>query len=128
MTRTLALALALTLTLAAGAAAFTTYKVRGPKSAHTGDKVKFTVTKLQPGEKITVNLAPTLSRGGNCCGIDVVRNKRADENGKAVVRFTWPKRYLNGDEKVRWEHREKVDVIVLGEDGRGLKVVRVKTR
>ncbi len=128
MTRTLALALALTLTLAAGAAAFTTYKVRGPKSVHTGDKVRFTVTKLQPGEKITVNLAPTLSRGGNCCGIDMVRNKRADENGKAVVRFTWPKRYLNGDEKVRWEHREKVDVIVLGEDGRGLKVVRVKTR
>jgi acyl dehydratase len=128
MTRTLALALALTLTFAAGAAAFTTYKMRGPKSVHTGDKVRFTASGLEPGEKVTVNLAPTSSRGGNCCGIDVLRDKRANQDGKAVLRFKWPKRYLNGGEKVAWEHREKVDVIVLGRNGRGLKVVRVKTR
>ncbi len=124
----LLLALAVSLTAAGGAVAFTKFKVRGPKKAHVGDEVKFRTTGFKPREKITVNLAPTLSRGGNCCGIDVIRGARADKDGEAVLHFKWPKRYLNGDEKVRWRHNEKADVIVLANSGRGLKTVRVKTR
>jgi hypothetical protein len=122
------LALAVSLTAAAGAVAFDRYKVRGPKTVHVGDEVRFPTKGLKPRQKITVNLAPTANRGGNCCGVDVIRGARADASGEAILHFKWPKTYLNGDDKVRWRHNSKVDVIVLGENGRGLKVVRVKTR
>ena len=72
--------------------------------------------------------SPTINRGGNCCGIDVIRNARADKNGEAILHFKWPRYYLNGDDRKRWRKGSKVDVIVLGDSGRGLKVVRMKKR
>jgi hypothetical protein len=77
-----------------------------------------------PGERVEVSLAPTLNRGGNCCGV-AVRGARADADGVAELRFRWPRRYLNGSERVRWTRGAKADVIVFGE-GRGIGVVRVR--
>jgi len=130
MTRTAALllALAVSLTAAAGAAAITKYRVKGPKRVEVGQEVRFPTTGLKPNEKVTVNLVPTSHRGGNCCGIDVIRNARADRNGEAILHFKWPRYYLNGDERKRWRKGSKVDVIVLGNNGRGLKVVRMRRR
>jgi hypothetical protein len=78
------------------------------------------------GERVEVSLAPTLNRGGNCCGISV-RGARADGDGVARLRFRWPRSYYNGSERVRWTPGAKADVIVFGE-GRGIAVVRVKRR
>jgi hypothetical protein len=114
--------------LAAGASALTRYHVDGPKRVRIGQEVRFTAHGLKPHEKVTVSLAPTINRGGNCCGIDVIRNARADFDGEAILRFRWPRHYFNGDEKVRWRIGSRADVIVLGESGRGLRVVRVRAR
>ena len=74
-----------------------------------------------------MSLAPTLHRGGNCCGI-AVRGVRADERGAATLRFRWPRFYFNGTAKVRWTPGAKADVIAYGGGGRGIAVVRVKRR
>jgi len=89
--------------------------------------------RLKPGggeahELITVNVAPTLDRGGNCCGIDVITGARADANGEAILHFRWPAYYFNGTEKVRWRIGAKADVYVLADSGRGRHVVRVLRR
>jgi hypothetical protein len=121
-----ALALLATLAIAAAAAADARYDVDGPKTVRIGQEVRFPTTGLKPNEKVSVSLAPTINRGGNCCGIEVIRNARADANGEAILRFRWPRHYFNGDEKVRWRARAKADVIVFGDSGRGLRVVRVR--
>jgi hypothetical protein len=91
-----------------------------------GQRVAFTVTGAEPGERVEVSLAPTLNRGGNCCGISV-RGARADADGVAELRFRWPRTYFNGPQRVRWTPGTKADVIVFGE-GRGIAVVRLKRR
>ena len=109
---------------AAPAAASARYDVDGPRAVRVGERVAFTVTGAEPGERVEVSLAPTLNRGGNCCGISV-RGARADGEGVAKLRFRWPRSYFNGSERVRWTPGAKADVIVFGE-GRGIHVVRVK--
>ena len=47
------------------------YDVSGPKVVHPGERVRFTVTGATPGEVVEVSLAPTINRGGNCCGVSV---------------------------------------------------------
>jgi hypothetical protein len=123
--RRLALAALLVLAAAAPAAASPRYDVDGPRSVHVGERVRFTVSGAKPGERLEVSLAPTRNRGGNCCGISV-RGSQADEDGDAVLRFRWPARYWVGSEKVRWTPGAKADVIVFGDEGRGIAVVRVK--
>ena len=129
MSRTIALllALAVSLTAAGGAVAFAKFKVRGPRTAHVATRSS---SARRASSRAGSHGQPRADprRGGNCCGIDVIRGARADKDGEAVLHFKWPKRYLNGDEKVRWRHNEKADVIVLANSGRGLKTVRVKTR
>jgi hypothetical protein len=92
---------------------------------HVGEHVRFPTSGLEPHELVQVSLVPTLNRGGNCCGIDVIRHARADASGEAILHFTWPRYYLNGDEKVRWTDGAKADVIVLADSGRGRRVVTV---
>jgi hypothetical protein len=128
MTRILALTVALLAVLAASAAAWGNFHVDGPRSARIGHEVRFPTTGLKPHELITVNVAPTLNRGGNCCGIDVITNARADANGEAILHFRWPRYYFNGTEKVRWRIGAKADVYVLADSGRGRHVVRVRRR
>jgi hypothetical protein len=111
---------------AAPASASPRYDVDGPRSVKVGQRVAFTVTGAEPGEKVEVSLAPTRNRGGNCCGISV-RGARADADGVAELRFRWPRTYFNGPQRVRWTPGGKADVIVFGE-GRGIAVVRVKRR
>ena len=118
--------LVLLLAAAAPASASPRYDVDGPRVVHPGERVAFTVTGAEPGERVEVSLAPTVNRGGNCCGV-MVRGAQADEDGVAELRFRWPRRYLNGSERVRWTRGAKADVIVFGE-GRGIAVVRVKRR
>ncbi len=120
----LVLASLLVLVAAAPASAAPRYDVDGPRSVHVGEWVAFTVTGAQPGERVEVSLAPTLNRGGNCCGISV-RGARADADGVAELRFRWPRTYFNGSRRVRWTPGAKADVIVYGE-GRGIAVVRVR--
>jgi hypothetical protein len=128
MTRILALTLASLAVLAASAAAWGNFHVDGPRSVRIGHEVKFPTTGLKPHELVTVNVAPTLNRGGNCCGIDVVTNARADSNGEAILHFRWPRYYYNGTEKVRWKRGTKADVYVIADSGRGRHVVRIRRR
>jgi hypothetical protein len=113
------------LAAAAPAAASPRYDVDGPRAVHPGERVAFTVTGAKPGERVEVSLAPTINRGGNCCGI-TVRGAQADEDGVAKLRFRWPRTYHNGSQRVRWKPGAKADVIAYGDEGRGIAVVRVK--
>ena len=115
------------LVAAAPAAASPRYDVDGPRSVRIGDRVSFTVTGAKPGERVEVSLAPTLNRGGNCCGI-MRRGAQADEDGVAKLRFRWPRTYFNRPDRVRWTPGAKADVIAFGDEGRGIAVVRVKRR
>jgi hypothetical protein len=112
---------------AAPASAAPRYDVDGPRSVRVGERVAFTVTGAKPGERVEVSLAPTLNRGGNCCGIGV-RGAQANAGGIAKLRFRWPRTYFNGPDRVRWTPGAKADVIVYGDEGRGIAVVRVKRR
>ena len=123
--RRLLLAALLPLLAAAPATASPRYDVDGPRAVKVGERVRFTVSGAEPSERVEVSLAPTLNRGGTCCGI-MVRGAQADEDGVAVLRFRWPARYWFGSEKVRWTPGAKADVIVFGDEGRGIAVVRVK--
>lgn len=120
------LALVSLLAFASGAAAFRKFHVDGPSAVRVGQEVRFPTRGLKPNEKVTVNLAPTINRGGNCCGIDVIRGARADAHGEAILHFRWPSYHLNGDEKVRWRRGAKVDVMVLAGSGQGRRVVWVR--
>ena len=100
--------------------------VTGPQTVRVGQEVRFPTTGFKPRERITVNLAPTINRGGNCCGIDVITKARADANGEAILHWRWPAAYLNGSERVRWRSGAKVDVLVMTPSfARGRRVVRV---
>ena len=103
------------------------YDVDGPRVVRVGERVSFTVTGAKPGERIEVSLAPTINRGGNCCGVSV-RGAQADADGVARLRFRWPRTYFNGPDRVRWKPGAKADVIAFGDEGRGIAVVRVKRR
>ena len=116
------------LAIAAGAAAWGNFHVGGPRSVRIGQEVRFPTTGLKPHELVTVNVEPTLNRGGNCCGIDVITNARADANGEAILHFKWPRYYFNGTRKVRWKRGTKADVYVLADSGRGRHVVRIRRR
>jgi hypothetical protein len=118
------LAALLVLVAAAPSGAAPRYDVDGPRAVRVGERVAFTVTGAEPGEQVEVSLAPTINRGGNCCGISV-RGARADADGVVQLRFRGPKTYFNGSERVRWTRGAKADVIVYGE-GRGIAVVRVR--
>jgi hypothetical protein len=112
--------------LPAGALASRHLHVTGPSAVHVGDEVVFPTTGFKPHERITVNLAPTLNRGGNCCGIDVITRARADAHGKAILHWRWPRRYFNGPDRVRWRDGARADVLVLTPAyAKGRKVVRV---
>src|SRR3954462_13943153 len=87
--------------------------VTGPRTVRVGHEVVFPTTGFKPHERITVNLAPTITRGGNCCGIDVIKRARADADGKAILHFRWPSCYLNGDERVPWRRGSRADVLVM---------------
>jgi hypothetical protein len=103
-----------------------TLRVTGPKSVRVGAEVRFPTTGFKSHERITVNLAPTLNRGGNCCGIDVITKARADAHGEAILHWRWPGHYFNGPDAKRWVDGSKVDVLVITPSGaRGRKVVRV---
>src|SRR3954454_8354441 len=123
----LAVAVALAL-LAATAPALAARRlhVTGPRVVHVGEEVRFPTTGFKPHERITVNLAPTINRGGNCCGIDVITKARADARGEAIVHFRWPRHYFNGPYKQRWHDGAKADVLVLTPSyAKARRVVRV---
>lgn len=112
--------------LGSAAAADRVLRVSGPSQVRIGQEVRFPTAGFKPRERITVNLAPTINRGGNCCGIDVITRARADASGKAILHWRWPSYYFNGDERKPWVNGSRVDVIVLTPSfARGRKVVRV---
>jgi hypothetical protein len=100
--------------------------VTGPRTVRVGQEVRFPTTGFKPHERITVNLAPTITRGGNCCGIDVIRRARADADGEAILHWRWPAYYFNGDERQAWVPGAKADVFVLTRSAHGRRVVRVR--
>jgi hypothetical protein len=100
--------------------------VTGPRTVRVGEEVRFPTTGFKPHERITVNLAPTINRGGNCCGIDVITKARADADGEAILHWRWPAYYYNGDERKPWIDGAKADVRVLTPSfAHGRRVVRV---
>lgn len=123
--RLVALCVALAVAVPASAA-MRRLVVSGPSTVRVGREVRFPTTGFKPRERIEVSLVPTLNRGGNCCGIDVVKRARADSHGRAILHWRWPSYYLNGRERVRWTDGARADVIVLTPTFvRGRKVVRV---
>jgi hypothetical protein len=122
------LALVVLLAFAAVAGAADRLHVSGPRTVTVGEHVRFPSHGFKPHERITVSLVPTLNRGGNCCGIEVISGARADANGEAILHFRWPRTYFNGPERVRWREGAKADVIVLAGKERGVRVVRVHRR
>ncbi len=100
-------------------------RINGPANVRVGEAVSFRASGLDPHQHLTVNLAPTVHRGGNCCGIDVDEG-HADSRGVARLRFRWPSHYRNGGRRVRWRDGARADVIVFGDAGRGIRVVRVR--
>jgi hypothetical protein len=123
--RLIALCVALVLAVPASAAQ-RRLVVTGPSTVRVGQEVRFPTTGFTPRERIEVSLAPTLNRGGNCCGISVITRARADSRGRAILHWRWPSYYLNGRERVKWTVGARVDVIVLTPTFvRGRKVVRV---
>src|SRR3954464_2442722 len=107
------LAVLLVLLAATPALATRRLHVSGPSTVRVGQEVRFSATGFKPHERITVNLAPTINRGGNCCGIDVITKARADAHGKAVLHFRWPSSYYNGPDRKPWIAGTKADVLVL---------------
>ena len=103
--------------------------VAGPSTVRVGEQVRFPTTGFTPHERLEVSLAPTRHRGGNCCGITVVKRARADARGRAILHWRWPSYYFNGDRRVKWTDGARADVIVLAAlprgGVRGRKVVRV---
>ena len=100
-------------------------RIKGPAKVRVGDAVSFRASGLEPHQELTVNLAPTVNRGGNCCGVDVDEG-HADSRGVAILRFRWPSHYRNGAKRVRWRAGARADVIVFGDAGRGIRTVRVR--
>lgn len=103
--------------------------VTGPSTVRGGEQVRFPTTGFKAHERLEVSLAPTINRGGNCCGITVIRRARADARGKAILHWRWPSHYFNGDRRMKWTDGARADVIVLAAlpraSVRGRKVVRV---
>ncbi len=122
------LALVVLLAFAAVAGAEDRLHVSGPRAVTVGEHVRFPTHGLKPRQRITVSLVPTLNRGGNCCGIEVISGARADADGEAILHFRWPRTYFNGPKRVRWREGAKADVIVLAGNERGVRVVRVHRR
>ena len=122
----LAALLLLAVGIAPASAADRVLRVLGPSQVQIGDEVRFRASGFKPRERISVSLAPTIYRGGNCCGIDVIRRARADADGKAILHWRWPSYYFNGNQRKPWVNGSKVDVLVLTPGfARGRKVVRV---
>lgn len=128
MRRSLLSAFLVLLAFAAVAGAEGALHVSGPRAVEVGEHVRFPTHGFKPHEKVTVSLVPTLNRGGNCCGIEVISGARADANGEAILHFRWPRTYWNGPKRVRWRDGVKADVIVLAGNARGVRVVRVHRR
>ena len=126
MSRLTVLLLASFALLTASAAAWGNFHVDGPRKVRIGHEARFPTTGLKPNELVTVNVVPTINRGGDCCGIDVITDARADANGEAILHFKWPRYYYNGTEKVRWRRGTKADVYVIADSGRGRHVVRIR--
>ncbi len=122
----LAALLVLAADFAPASAADRVLRVSGPSKVQVGDEVRFRTSGFKPRERITVSLVPTINRGGNCCGIEVVKRARADNDGKAILHWRWPTYYFNGNARKPWVNGSRVDVIVLTPSfARGRKVVRV---
>jgi hypothetical protein len=103
--------------------------VTGPSTVRVGEEVRFPTTGFKPHERLEVSLVPTRNRGGNCCGITVIRRARADARGRAILHWRWPSYYFNADKRVKWTDGARADVIVMAAlpraSVRGHKVVRV---
>jgi hypothetical protein len=126
MRRVVLLAAALVALLAVPALAVRHLHVTGPSSVTVGQEVVFPTSGFKPHERIEVNLAPTINRGGNCCGIDVITRARADAQGRAILHFRWPAYYYNGPDRKPWVDGARADVLVLTPAyAKGRKVVRV---
>jgi hypothetical protein len=103
-----------------------------PRTTAVGADVRVTLRGFQAGRKVEIHLAPTINRGGNCCGIEarLRSGRRTSAAGRAVARFRWPAHYLrcgaaSGCDRVRWVQGQRVDVIVLVGTVRRIKVIRL---
>ncbi len=90
--------------------------LRAPATAQPGAQFTVRASGFLPGSKVELNLAPTASRGGNCCGIQVGGTRTVNRAGKAVFTFSWPASYFfcagaADCTRVRWK-RERADIFV----------------
>lgn len=92
----------------------------GPATVTPGQRVVVTAVGFPAGAPLAVDLAPTATRGGNCCGVRAAR-ARANAAGKARFVFRWPAAYNfcagPGDcSKDKWV-RQRADIFVLTRSG-----------
>lgn len=125
MTRPLALLCALVL-LGGGGVAVAQERsaptLTGPSHVIVGEELEYRAGGLRPGARVELYLAPTRSRGGNCCSIRVFRGE-ADDDGEVRITFTWPRgyRFCQGGEcrrrLVGWEDGEQADASLVDDPG-----------
>lgn len=95
-------------------------------TARVGQRMTVALNGFAPGSTVAINLAPTRHRGGNCCGIDVLRRVAISRTGGAKVSFVMPAAYRNGDDRVRFVKGSRVDVIAFGNEERAIDTLRLR--
>ena len=102
-------------------------RIVGPATIVLGRRVTFVGRGYPPGERAELSLAPTLNRGGNCCGYTLPHGARVRPDGSVTFRFRVPRNYLNGPRAVRFVDGQSVDVIIFSRTARALRAVRYRT-
>jgi hypothetical protein len=99
--------------------------VTGVPDPSTGELVRYTVRGLPARSSVSLTISPTLSRGGNGAGRRIFRGRRADDRGRLVARFRFPRAYvrcggIGNCGRYSFEDGERVDLDFFAEaaDGR----------
>ena len=68
-------------------------KLTGPSTVNRSTWVRFYGTGFPLDARVSVFLVPVEFIGGNCCGISVLGKWKANDLGRVVIAFRWPRGY-----------------------------------
>ena len=91
--------------------------VSAPRVLVIGPRATVVATGFKPRARLSLDLSPTINRGGNCCFYPAGR-RTADASGRAVFRFVVPAAYFNCDRcgkrpNAPWSNNQRADVTVI---------------
>ena len=86
-------------------------------SVTVGHKVTVSVKGFRARSRVSVQLSPTATGGGNCCGVVAVKSRRVSRAGRARIRLVWPAAYfrcggVGACSQVPWSDDEGAKVTV----------------